>query len=219
MLIDADLKKIKKLLAPLATKRDVGGSKNLGALWEKYAAIKIKLKEHESLIKELKKGVNLKVPNIEVSYLGVYPLEKFAGTSQEEFVDFVLTCYGASKNTADGETDGFRPSGQSEVIGEIKIKKMGERDYEFGAVDAFSTNEDGWLVNCQWDFDYQEGHFAADKEYILSREKAKDKKNGEHFVAVLKARHTFTQTGEVTVACKVQNNLAGEAVVSKIVKI
>ena len=262
-----------------------------------------------------------KVPNIEVSYLGVYPLEKFAGTPQGEFVDFVLTCYGASKNTAEGETHGFRPPGQSEpilvgpanpnesisgkevkaffdeiksrlepnklvsakivgwrfsrevaayvrtleqyiykhslplkielialdsrafrarvlqrypdvgdadfllrfskapVIGEIKVKKIGERDYEFEAVDAFSTNEDGWLVNCQWDFDYQEGHFAADKEYILSREKAKDKKNGEHFVANLKARHTFTQKGEITIACKVQDNLAGEAILGKKIKV
>ncbi|MBU4480851.1 site-specific DNA-methyltransferase, partial [Patescibacteria group bacterium] len=41
-----------------------------------------------------------KVPNIEVSYLGVYPTEKFATLPQNDFADFVLTCYGASKNTA-----------------------------------------------------------------------------------------------------------------------
>ena len=49
------------------------------------------------------------------------------------------------------------------------------------AIDAFSTNEDGWLVNCQWDFDYQEGHFAADKEYVLTREKKQDKKRTFRF--------------------------------------
>ncbi|KKW20456.1 MAG: hypothetical protein A2W52_04910 [Candidatus Taylorbacteria bacterium RIFCSPHIGHO2_02_49_25] len=60
MLTDADLRKIRKLLAPLATRKDIGSSKNLGALWEKYAAIKIKLDQHERLIKELQKKSTLK---------------------------------------------------------------------------------------------------------------------------------------------------------------
>ena len=262
-----------------------------------------------------------KVPNIEVSYLGVYPTEKFASIPHDEFVDFVLTCYGASKNTAEGKAHGFRPPGQSEpiligpadpkksvsgkevkaffdeikarlepnklvsakiigwrfdrqiveyikilekyiekhtlplklnlipldskefrarvlqrypnideaefflrfskapVIGDIKMKKVGELEYEFEAIDAISTNEDGWLVNCQWDFDYQEGHFAADKDYVLSREKVTDKKKGERFKAVLKAKHMFEKSGEMIVACKVQDNLAGETIFSKKVKI
>ena len=62
------------------------------------------------------------------------------------------------------------------VIGDIKVKKAGNLEYEFEAVDAISTNEDGWLVNAQWNFDYNEGHFSTDKDYILSREKKKDKK-------------------------------------------
>ena len=262
-----------------------------------------------------------KVPNIEVSYLGVYPAEKFASIPQEDFVDFVLTCYGASKNTAEGKTHGFRPPGQSEpilvgpadpqksvsgkevkaffdeiksrlepnklvtakiigwrfdrqiveyikilekyivkhtlplkldlipldskefrarvlqrypdineaefflrfskapVIDDIKVKKIKDSEYEFEAVDAFSTNEDGWLVNCQWDFDYQEGHFAADNDYILLREKVTDKGKGEHFKAVLKAKHTFEKSGEVTFACKIQDNLAGEIIFSKKIKV
>src|SRR3989344_8902643 len=262
-----------------------------------------------------------KVPNIEVSYLGVYPAEKFASISQEDFVDFVLTCYGASKNTAEGTAHGFRPPGQSEpilvgpsdskksisgkevkaffdelkvrlepnklvsakiigwrfdrqiveyikilekyiekhtlplkldlipldskefrarvlqrypdiseaefflrfskapVIGDIKVKKIKDSEYEFEAIDAISTNEDGWLVNCQWDFDYQEGHFAADKNYVLSREKVTDKKKGERFKAVLKTKHAFEKSSEVRVACKVQDNLAGETVFSKKIKI
>jgi len=105
------------------------------------------------------------------------------------------------------------------VIGDIKMKKAGELEYEFEAIDAISTNEDGWLVNCQWDFDYQEGHFAADKDYILSHEKVTDKKKGERFKAILKAMHTFEKSGEITIACKVQDNLAGETILSKIIKI
>lgn len=262
-------------------------------------------------------GIVEKVPNIEISYLGVYPTEKFASIPQNDFTDFVLTCYGASKNTAQGVAHGFRPPGQSEpilvgpsnpnesvsgkevkaffdeiknrlepnklvsakiigwrfnrqiteyikileqyifkhnlpvkielipldskefrqrvlqrypdasdaefflrfskapVIGDIKVKKVKGLEYEFGVIDAFSTNEDGWLVNCQWDFDYQEGHFSANKDYILSREKIKDKKKGERFKAILKARHIFDKSGEVIVACKVQDNLAGETIFSK----
>ncbi len=55
MLTDTDLKKIKKLLIPLATKKDIGGGKDLSSLWEKYAKIIIKLDQHERLIKELQK--------------------------------------------------------------------------------------------------------------------------------------------------------------------
>lgn len=261
-------------------------------------------------------GVTEKVPNIEVSYLGVYPVDKFYSLPHEDFITFVLTCYGASRNTAEGVTHGFRPPGQSEpiligpanpkesidaktvkaffdeiksrlepnklvkakiigwrfnrqiieyakilikyitdnvlpmeldlvavdskefrqyilrrfpdvqdaefflrfskppVVGEIRVKKVGSLVYEFEAVDALSTNEDSWLVNCQWDFDYQEGHFCADKDYILSREKAKDKIHGEKFEAILKATHKFEKEGEYVIACKIQDNLAGESTLS-----
>lgn len=268
--------------------------------------------------KQVKLGMEFeKVPNIEVSYLGIYPVEKFENVKHEDFIDFVLTCYGASKNTAEGVTDGFRPPGQSEpilvgpsnpnesvsgkevkaffdeiklklepnklvsgkiigwrfdrqivayvkilekyifdnnlpvklelipldskefrsrilqrypdvneaefflrfskapTIGDIKLKKIKDLEYELEAIDAFSTNEDGWLVNCQWDFDYKEGHFAADKDYVLSREKVKDKKQGEIFKATLKAKHKFEKSGKYIIACKVQDNLAGETIFSK----
>ncbi|MHA1856351.1 MAG: DNA-methyltransferase [Promethearchaeota archaeon] len=285
---------------------------------EEMSGVKSNLSKEE--IKQLKL-VGEKVPNIEVSYIGVYPMEKFTNVPQEDFVDFVLSCYGASRNTAEGVTHGFRPPGQSEpilvgpsdprksisaqeikkffdeiksrlepnklvnakiigwrfdrqviqyikiledyiakynlpvtlelipldsrkfrerilrrypdvseaefylrfskapVIGDIRVRKIKDLEYEFEAIDAFSTNEGGWLVNCQWDFDYQEGHFAADKNYVLSREKVKDKKRGEIFKAILKARHKFEKPGEYIVACKVQDNLAGEAILSKKVKI
>lgn len=255
-----------------------------------------------------------KVPNIEVSYIGTYPAEKFEFLPHEQFIEFVLTAYGASRNTGEGVTHGFRPPAQQEpilvgpsnpndsidaetikaffeeikarlepnkmvrarvigwrfsrrvveyvnilrryieknnlpleiallpldskefrrrilqrypdaeegttllrfskapVIGEIRYKKIGPSEYQFDAIDAFSTNEDGWFVNCQWDFDYQEGHFAADREYILARQQAKDKKRGERFEAVLTAKHTFEKSGECMVACRVQDNLGGETI-------
>ncbi|MDP2638835.1 MAG: hypothetical protein Q8P06_01545, partial [Candidatus Azambacteria bacterium] len=97
--------------------------------------------------------------------------------------------------------------------------KVNGLEYEFEVIDAFSTNEDGWLVNCQWDFDYQEGHFSADKDYVLSRDKIKDKKKGERFKAILKAKHIFEKSGEAAIACKIQDNLAGETIFSKRIKI
>ena len=266
-------------------------------------------------------GLAEKVPNIEVYYLGVYPVEKFKNLDQEEFINFVLTAYGASRNTGAGVTHGYKPPAQQEpifvgpsdpnesidaeniktffdeikkkvqvnqmirakviawrfsrqvlayiktlqnytqkynlpieleaipldskafrqrilqrmpdieeaelflrfskppVIGDIKVKKVGPLEYEFEAVDAISTNEDGWLVNAQWDFDYQGGHFSADKDYVLSREKKKDKRHGEIFEATLKAKHKFEKEGEYVVACKVQDNLAGETITSNYVRV
>jgi len=266
-------------------------------------------------------GVSEKVPNIEVYYLGVYPVEKFKKLDQEEFINFVLTAYGASRNTATGVTHGYKPPAQQEpiyigpsdpnesidakdikdffdeikskvqinqmvrakiiswrfsrqvlayiktlqnycpkynlpieleaipldskafrqrilqrmpdveeaelflrfskppAIGDIKVKKVGPLEYEFEAKDVISTNEDGWLVNAQWDFDYQEGHFTADKDYVLSREKKKDKKHGEIFEAVLKAIHKFEKAEKFTIACKVQDNLAGETILSLVTSV
>jgi hypothetical protein len=262
-------------------------------------------------------GAVEKVPNIEVSYLGVYPIDKFTYLDQNSFIDFVLTCYGASHNTAEGVAHGFRPPGQQEpvlvgpanpndsidaqtvkaffdeiksrlepnklvhakiigwrfnrqvveyikvlqryiyentlpveidlipldsrefrkrilqryqdvdeaefylrfskppVIGDMRVKKVAPLEYEFEAVDTFSSNEDGYLVNCQWDFDYQEGHFTADKDYILSRQKVKPKGRDERFEAILTAKYKFEKAGEYTIACKVQDNLAGETILAK----
>jgi DNA modification methylase len=258
-----------------------------------------------------------KVPNIEVYYLGVYPIDKFTNLDQESFIDFVLTCYGASHNTAEGVANGYKAPGQQEpiligpanpndsidaktvkaffdeikarlevnklirakiigwrfnrqvieyikilkkyiednqlpmeidlipldsrefrkrilqryqdfdeaefylrfskppIIGNFKAKKIGPLEYEFEAIDTFSSNDDGYLVNCQWDFDYQVGHFSADKEYILSRMKVKPKGRDERFEAILTAKHKFDKEGEYTVACKVQDNLAGETILAK----
>jgi len=283
---------------------------------EEISGVKSNISKAETFQESLGIGRE-KVPNIEVSYLGVYPIDKFTHLSQDDFVNFVLTCYGASRNTAEGVTHGFRPPGQSEpilvglanlkepidaqvvksyfdeiknrlepnklvkpkiigwrfsrqvlvyvkilrkyiadnnlpmelelipldskefrqhilrrfpdvedaefylrfskppIIGDFRIKKIGNLEYEFEAIDTFSTNEDGWLVNCQWDFDYQKGHFCADKDYILSREKAKDKIHGEIFKAILTAKHKFEKEGEYIIACKIQDNLAGETILSK----
>jgi DNA modification methylase len=104
---------------------------------------------------------------------------------------------------------------QPPIIGEIVYKKIGPRKYRFEAVDTYSTNLDGYLVNCQWDFDYQRGHFGAHPDYILGRRELKGheaKQKGRKFEAVLVAEHEFGKPGKYAVACRVQDNLGGEAI-------
>lgn len=101
------------------------------------------------------------------------------------------------------------------VIGEIATTRLGLRKYQFEARDADSTNAGGYLVNCQWDFDYQRGHFAADSKYVLGRKELKGKEAkaaGHKFEAVLTAEHTFSSNRNRTVACRIQDNLGAEAV-------
>lgn len=93
------------------------------------------------------------------------------------------------------------------IIGEIRATQLAARRYRFEAVDADSTNTGGYLVNCQWDFDYQRGHFSAERDHVLGRTK-----RGQTFVARLDAEYTFPAAGPRTVACRVQDNLGAETV-------
>lgn len=102
------------------------------------------------------------------------------------------------------------------IIGEVAATRLDPHQYRFEARDANSTNAGGYLVNCQWDFEYQRGHFSADSAYILGRRELKGaeaKAVGHKFEAVLMAEHTFPSSASVvTLACRVQDNLGAEAV-------
>ena len=101
------------------------------------------------------------------------------------------------------------------VVGEIAATRSGTRAYRFEARDADSTNAGGYLVNCQWDFDYQRGHFAAHRDYVLGRSELKGKEaktTGRKYEAKLDAEHTFEKPGAVTIACRVQDNLGAETI-------
>jgi DNA modification methylase len=94
-------------------------------------------------------------------------------------------------------------------IMDIACKKVEGLKYQFEAIGARSNNLDGYLINCQWDFNFAEGRFA-DSEYALMREQ----KDGR-YVAVLKAEKEFDSPGKYIVACRVQDNLGGEAIKTK----
>lgn len=102
------------------------------------------------------------------------------------------------------------------IIGEIVSEHIfGARKYKFEIPDADSANVGGYLVNCQWDFEYQRGHFAAHKDYVLSRTELKGKEAklaGRKFEAVLTAEHQFPNPGPVVVACRVQDNFGAESI-------
>lgn len=101
------------------------------------------------------------------------------------------------------------------IVGSIQAKQVSGRKWRFEAVDADSTNTGGYLVNCQWDFDYQRGHFAAENGYVLGRTELKGKEAkaaGHKYEAKLDAVYTFPTPGRRTVACRVQDNLGAETV-------
>jgi hypothetical protein len=104
---------------------------------------------------------------------------------------------------------------QEPVVGEIAATRTGAKAYRFEARDADSTNAGGYLVNCQWDFEYQRGHFAAHRDYVLGRTELKGKEAkaaGRKYEANLAADHTFEKPGAVTIACRVQDNLGAETI-------
>jgi DNA modification methylase len=263
--------------------------------------------------------VNQKVPNIQIYYTGVYPIEKFSSLSQEQFEDFILSCYGARRFTGEGKITGvmnsqtnvfvgssdinksvnelelkefiidslnlryqdnsrmklkvlawtFPPSlqrytktltnyfykksiavdielipinsqlfrkrvldhyqdtNQSEFllvfvtspsIQEIRFKKVSDLTYEFEAVGARSNNLDGYLINCQWDFDFHDGLFS-EPEYSLMRETAKKGKHAGKYVAVFKSQKKFEKPGQYVIGCRVQDNMGSETIKSITVEI
>jgi DNA modification methylase len=253
----------------------------------------------------------VQVPDIKIYYHGVYPVNKFESLSQDEFDNFILTCFSASKNTVEDGVSGFKnqfnpilvgPVSQDDELTTEQVKKfvqsviknhiqqnqrycltilawrfqpqvkeyvrqlgqgffkklqdqgvvleielipirnhqfreritshiaIADQDkedllqfiespliteiiyhqkqnltYEFEAI-AKSINIDGYLINCQWDFNFQGGNFSEPK-YSLNRERKNNR-----FEAILKTEKTFEKAGDYKIACKVQDNFGGEAV-------
>ena len=93
------------------------------------------------------------------------------------------------------------------IAGEIKVLNQNELEVTFELIGALSTGVGGRLINCQWDFDYQDGRFS-DKKYALNREKSKD-----GYVATFSTSYTFPKYGEYLMAVKVQDNHDGEDII------
>jgi len=97
-------------------------------------------------------------------------------------------------------------------IPRIGVTRMGARHYRFDVSEARSMNTGGKIVNVQWDFDFRDGIFSATQGYQLCRKEKKGK--GESgFEGDTTVKYTFEHVepgAEITIACRVQDDLGGE---------
>lgn len=86
------------------------------------------------------------------------------------------------------------------------------KTYRFDVSEARSMNTGGKIVNVQWDFDFRDGIFSATQGYQLCRKEKKERGQGG-FEGQMTVEYTFEHVApgtEVTLACRVQDDLGGE---------
>lgn len=97
-------------------------------------------------------------------------------------------------------------------IPRIGVTRIGARHYRFDVSEARSMNTGGKIVNVQWDFDFRDGIFSATQGYQLCRKEKKERGQGG-FEGQMTVEYTFEHVApgtEVTLACRVQDDLGGE---------
>ncbi|MDO9229017.1 MAG: site-specific DNA-methyltransferase [Syntrophales bacterium] len=116
-------------------------------------------------------------------------------------------------------------------IPRIGVTRMGARHYRFDVSEARSMNTGGKIVNVQWDFDFRDGIFSATQGYQLCRKEKKGKGEsgfeGDTTVeytfdlpSVALAKEGHVEPGaEITIACRVQDDLGGEGMKSMKLKV
>lgn len=101
----------------------------------------------------------------------------------------------------------------------VGVTRVGPRRYKFDVSEARSMNPGGKIVNVQWDFDFRDGIFSASQGYQLCRTEKEGK--GEHgFEGLLAVEYEFDEVEpgtEVSIACRVQDDLGGEG--TKVMKV
>ncbi|MGD0976883.1 MAG: site-specific DNA-methyltransferase [Minisyncoccia bacterium] len=84
--------------------------------------------------------------------------------------------------------------------------KTGALKYEFDVSESTSMNSNGRIINVQWDFDYR-NRFSSTHGYSFLRGKKNE--------SLLKTEYTFSSAGKRKIACRVQDDLGGEATLIK----
>jgi len=104
-------------------------------------------------------------------------------------------------------------------IPRIGVKRISSMKYEFDVSEARSMNIGGNIVNVQWDFDFRDGIFSASQGYSLCRKEKKGKgENGYEGETKVEFNFEDVEPGtEVSIACRVQDDLGGEGM--KIMKV
>ncbi|MBI2337410.1 MAG: site-specific DNA-methyltransferase [Deltaproteobacteria bacterium] len=92
--------------------------------------------------------------------------------------------------------------------GKIVVTSRNKLAVSFALEGARAIGAGARLINCQWDFSYDDKRFAS-REHALNR----DGKNGD-FTAILTTEHIFSQSGTYSIAARVQDNLDGQATVA-----
>lgn len=90
-------------------------------------------------------------------------------------------------------------------IPRIGVTQIGGRHYRFDMSEARSMNTGGKIVNVQWDFDFRDGIFSATQGYQLCRREKKERGEGG-----FEGQMTVEPGTEVTIACRVQDDLDDE---------
>jgi len=97
-------------------------------------------------------------------------------------------------------------------IPRIGVTRLSPLKYRFDVSEARSMNTGGKIVNVQWDFDFREGIFSATQGYSLCRKEKKGR--GESgFEGEMTVEYAFEGASpgtEVSIACRVQDDLGGE---------
>ena len=84
--------------------------------------------------------------------------------------------------------------------------KLEDGTYEFDVSESTSMNPNGTIINVQWDFEYK-NRFTSTRGYSFLRGKKNE--------SLLKVSYTFPSKGHKTIACRVQDDMGGEATLIK----
>ena len=97
-------------------------------------------------------------------------------------------------------------------IPRIAVTRLEPMKYRFDVSEARSMNIGGRIINVQWDFDFRDGIFSATQGYQLCHTK-KERRGVTRFEGQMAVEYNFeyVEPGyEVTIACRVQDDLGGE---------
>ncbi len=83
----------------------------------------------------------------------------------------------------------------------FSAERAGPRHYRFDASESQSLNAGGGIINVQWDFDYR-AYFTSSLGFEFSHKKG---------VLALSADYVFPRAGRFRVACRMQDDVGGQA--------
>ncbi|OGZ08921.1 MAG: hypothetical protein A3D67_01505 [Candidatus Lloydbacteria bacterium RIFCSPHIGHO2_02_FULL_51_22] len=92
----------------------------------------------------------------------------------------------------------------------FEYDKVGELEYKFDVSESTSLNQNGKIINVQWDFDYR-GRFTSTQGYSFLR--------GKKDEFLLKVTYKFSSVGKKIIACRVQDDVGGEATLIKEIEV